>query len=311
MIKDQAILYDANFNAVSLPHDTILESGEKKFGYSVHALGVNLSSIDEVNTFETVPGVPGQSLIHNNKGTRDVSLDLFIRARDDYDYNLKLNRLYTFLRRLGVFFIASAQEPNKLLKVKVEGRYTPTRSFTERRDISEVNVPLSIVGQPYRISRYTSMDIHNNDIQFDGKWSAGMHLPAVDETVNGITMDYQYVFENQTDIQVFNPSDIDMYVKQHLDCKIEFECLQSMSEIRLLDGLSKEFVFTDDLVAGDVVTIEGHRIKKNGQLDAGKFNDVYPTLLSNFDEVYQQYSVNEMQVSAGVKVKFDFRYKYD
>lgn len=311
MIKDQAIIYDSDFNAVPLPHDTVLEKEGKTFGYSIYALGLNLSSIDEVNTFETLPGMPGQSLINSRQGTRDVSLDLFIHARDDYDYKLKLNRLYTFLRRLGVFFIASAQEPNKLLKVKVDGRYTPTRSFTERQDIAEVNIPLAIIGQPYRISRYTSMDIHNNDIQFDGKWSAGMHLPAVGETVDGIYMDYQYVFENQTNIEVFNPSDIDLYIKQHLDCKIEFECLQSMSEIRLLDGLSNEFVFTDDLVAGDVVTIEGHRIKKNGQFDAGKFNDVYPTLLNNFDEVYQLYSINEMQVSAGVKVTFDFRYKYD
>ena len=98
---------------------------------------------------------------------------------------------------------------------------------------------------------------------------------------------------------------------QHLDFKIKFECLQAMNEIRLLDAKSKEFVFTDNLKTGDVVEIEGHRIRKNGQLSAAKFNDVYPTLLKNYNEVYQQYSINEMRVSAGVKVSFDFRYKYD
>ncbi|OZT77108.1 phage tail domain-containing protein [Salinicoccus roseus] len=302
MMKDRALLYDLNFNEVRLPEDSL--------GFRVHALELNLSSIDEENNFESIPGMPGQSLIYSRQGTRDVSLDLFIHAKDNHDYNLKRNRLYTLFRRMGVFFIASMQEPNKLLKVKVDGRYAPAL-MSRRQDVAEVEIPLAIIGQPYRISRYTSMDIHKNDIQFDGKWSAGMHLPAVGTTEDGIYMDYQYVFENQTNIEVFNPSDIDLYIKQHLDCKIEFECLTDMSEIRLLDALSKEFVFIDDLVAGDVVTIEGHRIKKNGQFDAGKFNDVYPTLLSNFDEVYQQYSINEMQVSAGVKVSFDFRYKYD
>ena len=138
-----------------------------------------------------------------------------------------------------------------------------------------------------------------------------MHLPAVGDTENGILFDYKYVFENQRDIKVFNPSDIDLYVKQHLDFKIKFELLQNRSDIRLLDAKSKEFVFTDSLKAGDVVEIEGHRIRKNGVLSAEKFNDVYPTLLSNYNEVYQQYSINEMRVSAGVRVTFDFRYKYD
>ena len=229
---------------------------------------------------------------------------------DSYDYRLKRNRLYTFFRRLGDFYVAEYHEPNKLLKVSVDESFIPERP----QGLSmwgQLDIPLSIIGQPYRISRYTSMDIHNNDIQFDGKWSAGMHLPAVGETKDGITFDYQYVFENQTNIQVFNPSDIDLYVKQHLDCTITMKCLQPMSKLRLLDATSKEFVFTDNLKTGDVVTIEGHRIKKNGKLDAGKFNDVYPTLLSNFDEVYGKYSINEMQVSAGVAITFNFRYKYD
>ena len=116
---------------------------------------------------------------------------------------------------------------------------------------------------------------------------------------------------DSTDISVYNPSDIDLYIKQHLDFKIKFECLQSMSRIRLLDADSNEFVFTDTLVTGDVVEIEGHRIRKNGQLSAAKFNDVYPILKSGYSEVYQEYSMNKIRVSAGLKVTFDFRPKYD
>ncbi|WP_213810458.1 hypothetical protein [Jeotgalicoccus sp. WY2] len=84
-----------------------------------------------------------------------------------------------------------------------------------------------------------------------------------------------------------------------------------MSRISLLDADSKEFVFTDALKAGDIVEIEGHRIKKNGQLAAAKFNDVYPILKSGYSEVYQLYSMNKIKVSPGLKVTFDFRAKYD
>lgn len=302
MIKDRAIIYDLNMKTIKLPEDAL--------GFKIHALDLLLSSIDEVNTFETLPGVAGQSLLYNKRGTRDVSLDLLIRAFDDHDYNLKRNRLYTFFRQLSVFFIASSQEPNKLLKVKLNGRYIPQR-FEERRDLAQVNISLEIVGQPYRISRYTSLNIHNNDIQFDGKWSPGMHLPPKGTTINGMLFDYKYVFNNETTLMVYNPSDIDLYVKQHLDVKIKFECLQSMNQIRLLDALSNEFVFTNALKAGDVVEIEGHRIKKNGQLSAEYANDVYPTLLSDYSEVYQEYKKNRIIVSDGLKVTFDFRYKYD
>ena len=295
-------VFDKNMKQVQLPSDSLK--------YGILGTELYLSSISRRVTSEEVPGLPGTVRTHVNDGTRTIDMRIIIHAMDEHDFKLKRNRLYTFFRRLGDFYISEEYEPNKLLKVSLDESYLPENPVGVA-NWSRIEIPLSIVGMPYRVSRYSSMDIHNNDIQFDGKWSAGMHLPAVGMTEDGILMDYQYVFENQANIEVFNPSDIDLYIKQHLDCKIEFECLQSMSEIRLLDGLSNEFVFTDDLVTGDIVTIEGHRIKKNGKFDAGKFNDVYPTLLSNFDEVYQQYSINEMQVSAGVKVTFDFRYKYD
>jgi len=295
-------IYDLNFKEIPLPTD--------QYGYGLRGLDLFLSSINRRVTTEDIPGIAGTNRIHTMDGTREVSIRALIKAMDTHDYRLKRNRVFSFFRQLGDFYVAEAHEPNKLLKVSVDDSYLPERP-DGMRAWAEFEVPLSVVGQPYRISRYTSMDIHNNDIQFDGKWSAGMHLPAVGDSVDGITFDYKYVFENQRDIKVFNPSDIDLYVKQHLDFKIKFELLQNRSDIRLLDAKSKEFVFTDSLKTGDVVEIEGHRIRKNGVLSAAKFNDVYPTLLSNYNEVYQQYSVNEVRVSAGVKVSFDFRYKYD
>ena len=286
-------IYDLNFREIPLPKDNS--------GFGLKGLDLFISSIGKKVTEEELPGLPGTNRIHEVDGTRTADIRALIVSSSTHDYRLKRNRVYSFFRQLGRFYIAETYEPNKLLKVAVDESFIPERPQS-LVIWGELDIPLSIVGKPYRISRYTSLELQN--LKRDGKWSRGMHLTRK-------ATDKQYVFTNQTDIEVYNPSDIDLYIKHHLDFKIKFECLQSMSRISLLDADSKEFVFTDALKAGDIVEIEGHRIKKNGQLAAAKFNDVYPILKSGYSEVYQLYSMNKIKVSPGLKVTFDFRAKYD
>lgn len=286
-------IYDLNFREISLPSDNA--------GYGLRGLDLFISSIGRRVTTENILGLPGTNRTHEVDDTRTADIRALIVSSNTHDYRLKRNRVYSFFRQLGHFYIAESHEPNKLLKVAVDEIYIPERP-DGLRIWGNLDIPLSIVGQPYHISRHTSLELQ--DLKRDGKWSRGMHLKR-DDAYN------QYVFTNQTDIEVYNPSDIDLYIKQHLDFKIKFECLQSMSRISLLDEDSNEFIFTDNLVTGDVVEIEGHRIRKNGQLSAVKFNDVYPTLKGGYSEVYQEYSMNKIRVSAGLKVTFDFRPKYD
>lgn len=279
------LIYDLNFREIQLPKDN--------FGLGLEGLDLFFSSIGR--------SVSDENRTHVTDGPRNANVKAYIKSSNRQDYKLKRNRVYSFFRQLGDFYVADIDEPNKLLKVSVDTEYTPNW-LDGVNHAAEMDIPLSIVGQPYRISRHTTLELQN--LKRDGKWSRGMHLRR-DAAYN------QYVFNNVTDISVYNPSDIDLYIKQHLDFKIKFECLQSMSRISLLDADSNEFVFTDSLVAGDTVEIEGHRIKKNGVLSAAKFNDVYPILKSGYSEVYQEYSMNKIKVSPGLKVTFDFRAKYD
>ena len=290
------IIYDLSYRKIELPKDVL--------GNGVQSQLLEISSIGRKTITEELSGISGTSRIHVMDNTRSASITFYLTAMTNADARLKTNRMYTFFRQLGVFYIADAHEPNKLLKVSVDSEYTPSR-IGNISLIKEVEIELEIVGQPYRISRFTTLDIHEDSgIVRDGDWGRGMNLTREGEKQN-------YVFNNQTNISVYNPSDIDLFIKQHLDFKIKFECLQSMSRISLLDANSKEFIFTDSLVTGDIVEIEGHRVKKNGILSAAKFNDVYPTLKSGHSEVYQTYSMNNIKVSAGLKVTFDFRPKYD
>ena len=286
-------IYDLNFREISLPSDNA--------SYGLRGLDLFISSIGRRVTTENISGLPGTNRTHEVDDTRTADIRALIVSSNTHDYRLKRNRVYSFFRQLGHFYIAESHEPNKLLKVAVDESYIPERP-DGLRIWGNIDIPLSIVGQPSRISRHTSLELQN--LKRDGKWSRGMHLRR-DDAYN------QYVFNNVTDISVYNPSDIDLYIKQHLDFKIKFECLQSMSRISLLDEGSNEFIFTDSLVTGDIVEIEGHRIKKNGVLSAAKFNDVYPTLKGGYSEVYQEYSLNKIKVSPGLKVTFDFRARYD
>lgn len=286
-------IYDLNFREISLPSDNA--------SYGLRGLDLFISSIGRRVTTENISGLPGTNRTHEVDDTRTADIRALIVSSNTHDYRLKRNRVYSFFRQLGHFYIAESHEPNKLLKVAVDESYIPERP-DELRIWGNIDIPLSVVGKPYRISRHTTLELQN--LKRDGKWSRGMHLRR-DPAYN------QYVFNNQTDIEVYNPSDIDLYIKHHIDFKIKFECLQSMNRISLLDEDSKEFVFTDALKAGDTVEIEGHRIKKNGVLSAAKFNDVYPILKSGYSEVYQEYSLNKIKVSPGLKVTFDFRAKYD
>lgn len=279
------IIYDLNFREVSLPKDN--------FGLGLEGLDLFFSSIGR--------NVSDEHRTHVTDGPRSANIRAYIKSMSRQDYKLKRNRVYSFFRQLGDFYIADIDEPNKLLKVSVDTEFTPNW-LDGVNHAAEMDIPLSIVGQPYRISRHTSLELQN--LKRDGKWSRGMNLRR-DDAYN------QYVFNSVTDISVYNPSDIDLYIKQHLDFKIKFECLQSMSRISLLDEGSNEFIFTDSLVTGDIVEIEGHRIKKNGVLSAAKFNDVYPTLKGGYSEVYEEYSMNKIKVSPGLKVTFDFRARYD
>ncbi|MEY8559605.1 phage tail domain-containing protein [Jeotgalicoccus halotolerans] len=263
------------------------------FGLGLEGLDLFFSSIGR--------NVSDEHRTHVTDGPRSANIRAYIKSMSRQDYKLKRNRVYSFFRQLGDFYVADIDEPNKLLKVSVDTEFTPNW-LDGVNHAAEMDIPLSIVGQPYRISRHTSLELQG--LKRDGKWSRGMHLRR-DDAYN------QYVFNNVTDISVYNPSDIDLYIKQHLDFKIKFECLQSMSRISLLDEDSNEFIFTDALKTGDIVEIEGHRIKKNGQLSAAKFNDVYPILKGGYSEVYQEYSMNKIKVSTGLKVTFDFRPKYD
>lgn len=286
-------IYDLNFREIPLPSDNV--------GYGLRGLDLFISSIGRRVATEDIPGLPGTNRTHEVDDTRTADIRALIVSSNTHDYRLKRNRVYSFFRQLGHFYIAESHEPNKLLKVTVDESYIPERP-DGLKIWGNLDIPLSIVGQPYRISRRTSLELQN--LKRDGKWSRGMHLRR-DDAYN------QYVFINDTDISVYNPSDIDLYIKQHLDFKIKFECLQSMNRITLLDANSKEFIFTDALKTGDIIEIEGHRIKKNGVLSAAKFNDVYPILNSGYSEVYQEYSLNKIKVNSGLKVTFDFRPKYD
>src|SRR5690625_7497113 len=82
-----------------------------------------------------------------------------INSMNSTDYKLKRDRVYAFFKGLGSFYVTETQQGNKLLKVRVVEQYMPER--IDRR-VSTLDIPLQIDGQRYWISRFKTMDLHNN-----------------------------------------------------------------------------------------------------------------------------------------------------
>src|SRR5699024_4445812 len=128
---------------------------------------------------------------------RSITLSAIIKAMNATDYRLKRDRVYSFFKELGSFYVTETQQGNKLMKVMVIDEFTPERP-ENMQTFATIDIPLKIDGQPYWISRETTMDLHNNKgIPVNGKWSFGM---GIDVDPDNLT----YRHENKPEFTIYN-----------------------------------------------------------------------------------------------------------
>ncbi len=222
-------IYDLNFNAVTLPVDDL--------GYGLRGLDVEVSSTAQEVTEQTISGVPGSIITGYRDSGREMSIHARLKAKDAIDFRLKRDRVFSFFRRLGTFYITEKQQGNKLMKVRVVEGYQFQRS-ENNQTFATVDIPLKIIGQPYWISRYTSMDLHDsNGIPFNSHWSFGMGLEVDPDKL-------KYQFSNQSSINVFNAGTVPIKTIQEKDnCIITIEINQSVTNFKITDATGRYFEY--------------------------------------------------------------------
>lgn len=287
-------IFDLNFNKVELPFDTV--------GFGIKGLDLEISSIEHETFYKTLPGYPGQIDGGTRASTRDASIKMLLQTRDSKDFHLKTDEIYAFFRKLDVFYVSKYLNPHKLLKVRVSQKYSLERP-ENMQNWSVFTIELDVVGSPYKVSQYTTMDIHNNGVRLDNhKWDYGMGLLKDDRS-------HQYRFNNQIAFEIYNAGDVTLKtIQEYQDCIITIKVLNSMDYFEISDHVGNTFKYNPTydsyyrLKAGDVITINGPHVKRNGINILNRTNVEWLEIVPGW---------NIFKCSNGLDIIFDFRFKYD
>ncbi len=293
-MKDYFKIYDLDFNEIPLPTDDT--------GHGLRGLDVTVSSIEQEVSEQNIPGRPGTITTGVRDNDRDISIQARIKAMNATDYRLKRDRVYAFFRSLGAFYITEIQQQNKLLKVRVVDKYTPERP-ENMQSYALLEIPLKIEEYPYWISRFKTMDLHNNKgIPTNGHWSFGM---GVDVSPDNLI--YQY--ENVSEFNIYNAGITLKTILEKEDCEIKIEINENVTSFSLEDstGVSWEYNSKkeDDwkLRKGDVIIFNGHDVRLNKTTIMERTNRYYPIIKEGLNKF-------KIRGVFNYKITFDFRFKY-
>jgi len=293
-MNDYFKIYDINFNLVPLPVDDL--------GYGLVGLDLFVSSIGQEITEHSIPGLPGNIITGVRDDERDISISAMIQAMNPTDYRLKRDRVFSFFRSLGSFYVTESQQGNKLMKVRVIDKYRADRPLGFGT-VAEVDIPLKIDGQPYWVSRFKTLDLHNNNgIPANGNWSFGMGIEvSPDELI--------YEYENVSEFNIFNAGILLKTIQEKDNCQIKIKIKQSVTSFMLYDATGSKWEYNAvkesgwALKTGDVIIFNGHDIRLNKTTIMERTNRYYPLIKEGSNNF-------EIEGLTQFKVIFDFRFKY-
>src|SRR5690625_1349639 len=285
-------IYDLNLNHVPLPKDDL--------DYGLIGLDLIVSSIGEEVNAHKLPGWPGNINTGFRDNDRDVSLNAMISSMNSTDYKLKRDRVYAFFNGLGSFYVTETQQGNIVLKVRVVEQYAPERI---NRRVATLDIPLKIDGHPYWISRFKTMDLHNNKgIPANGNWSFGMGID-----VSPDNLIYQY--EDASEFNIYNAGIPLKTIQEKDNCEIKIEINEDVTSFMLYDSTGSKWEYNPSkndgwqLKSGDVIIFNGHDVRLNKTTIMERTNRYYPIIKEG---------INKFKVSglSQYKITFDFRFKY-
>lgn len=154
-------VYDSNFKEVKIPVD--------RLGFGSRALEINVGPVIYENVYSQ--SRRADTLVKRYAKDRQVSIVLMVSGMDETDFRMKRDGLYSFFRKLGIFFVAEEQQPFKLIKVIVNDDYEIDRQTPE---IAMPEIPLKIIDTPFKQSLHTTGTIGSEGMLFNNKWAYGM-----------------------------------------------------------------------------------------------------------------------------------------
>lgn len=276
-------IYDEDFNLVPLPFDD--------WGYGLKELDLQISSTGQEVTEHTLSGVPGTLITGYRDNTREVNLHALLKAEDAKDFRLKRDQVFAFFKRLETFYVSENYQDYKVMKVRVVESYSFQRP-DNNQTFSTVDIPLKIVGQPYWISRYKSLELPE-DVKID------------------LSIDSTYQYSNQSSFIIQNAGTVPIKTIQEKDnCIITIDIKQSVTSFKLYDATGRHFEYNPakdskwSLVSGNKIVLNGHYMTMNHTPIMERTNRYFLHLLPGENP----FSVEGL---TNYSISFDFRFKFD
>ena len=280
-------IYDLNYKEVSFPVDDL--------GFGLKSLDINVGPVIYENIYTS--SSRADQLVKRYPKDRDVSINAMFTAYNTVDWRLKRDRVYSFFRNLGVFYIAESYQPYKLLKVIVDESYEVDRPVI-RWGLLEI--PLKIIDTPFKQSLHTTLDIDSEGVRWNDKWGYGMGLSS-DEN------QWKYSFDTDVgqsyDFKFLNAGTEAVKLIQQKESRIRVEFKVSGAWFEISDGTTT-FRLNKSYVKGDVLVIRGSKVFFNGQ-------NVLQDTNRNFLTVKQGMNTWQTRGPKYYDFSIDFRFLYD
>ena len=280
-------IYDLNYKEVSFPVDDL--------GFGLKSLDINVGPIIYENIYTS--SSRADQLVKRYPKDRDVSINAMFTAYNTVDWRLKRDRVYSFFRNLGVFYVSEIHQPFKLLKVIVDESYEVDRPVI-RWGLLEI--PLKIIDTPFKRSLHTTLDIDSEGIRWNDKWGYGMGLSS-DKS------EWKYSFDTDVgqsyDFKFLNAGTEAVKLIQQKESRIRVEFKVSGAWFEISDGTTT-FRLNKSYVKGDVLVIRGSKIFFNGQ-------SVLQDTNRNFLTVKQGMNTWQTRGPKYYDFSIDFRFLYD
>lgn len=275
-------IYDLNYKEVSLPVDDL--------GYGLKSLDINVGPVIYENIYTS--SSRADQLVKRYPKDRDVSINAMFTAYNTVDWRLKRDRVYSFFRNLGVFYIAESYQPYKLLKVIVDENYEVDRPVI-RWGLLEI--PLKIIDTPFKKSLHTTLDIDSEGVRWNDKWGYGMGLSSD-------SSQWKYKFTN-TNPRFYNAGTEEIKLIQQKESLIRLIPKESAPWIEISDGTTT-FRLNRQTTIDSPITLKGHQIRVNNANVLGQTNREFLTIKKGWNNW-------EVRGISNFEIEIDFRPLYD
>lgn len=275
-------IYDLNYKEVRLPVDDL--------GFGLKSLDINVGPVIYENIYTS--SSRADQLVKRYPKDRDVSINAMFTAYNTVDWRLKRDRVYSFFRNLGVFYIAESYQPYKLLKVIVDESYEVDRPVIRW---GMLEIPLKIIDTPFKQSLHTTLDIDSEGVRWNDKWGYGMGLSSD-------SSQWKYKFTN-INPRFYNAGTEEIKLIQQKESLIRLIPKESVPWIEISDGTTT-FRLNRQTTIDSPITLKGHQIRVNNANVLGQTNREFLTIKKGWNNW-------EVRGISNFEIEIDFRPLYD